>query len=344
MTLRRSIDRVPRDHVVSDPAGRNDPRRAKLRALILAAGGSEPDARDSTDSLQIGVDDGSHLWVLADDHAPDRALGSALLEAAGRDRVGPVVFYDDPATAAVAARRARALDPRPEIRLVDGGSSRPVEPAPVPERSVPSEPPDGFEDLCRGAGVEPLCEHGTWMGEVLGLEVVRMVGGRIEVGVGRFDREAMSLLGAGRPVAEALAAAANQVRAQRRPGAGPHPLATLARERWLRCDLVAAPSQVGATGLVPVDPADRRSGLRYPSPAPAIGPDGRGGTVLVVCTVGVDVAVVPAAADLVLREDPDRVVVVMPPRDVLGPVERAVARLALPATVVGAPGSWEMTA
>jgi hypothetical protein len=191
--------------------------------------------------------------------------------------------------------------------------------------------------------VEPLCEHDTWRGEVLGLEVVRMVGDRMEVGVGRFDREAMSLLDAGRPVAEALIAAANQVRAQRRPGAGTHPLATLARERWLRCDLVAAPSQVGATGLVPVDPADRQSGLRYPSPAPAIGLDGRGGTVLVVCTVGVDVAVVPAAADLVLREDPDRVVVVMPPRDVLDPVDRAVARLARPATVVGVPGSWERT-
>ena len=344
MTPRCAIDRVPRDHVVSEPAGRNDPRRAKLRALILAAGGSQPDAGNSTDSLQIGVDDGSCLWVLADDHAPDRALGSALLEAAGRDRVDLVVFYDDPATAAVAARRARALDPRPEVRLVDSGSSRPVEPAPVSKRSVPSEPPDGFEDLCRGAGVEPLCEHGTWRGEVLGLEVVRVVGGRMEVGVGRFDREAVSLLGADRPVAETLTAAANQVRAQRRPGAGPHPLATLARERWLRCDLVATPSQVGATGLVPVDPPDRRPGLRYPSPAPAIGLDGRGGTVLVVCTVGVDVAVVPAAADLVLRENPDRVVVVMPPRDVLGPVERAVARLARPATVVGVPGSWEMTA
>ena len=60
--------------------------------------------------------------------------------------------------------------------------------------------------------------------------------------------------------------------------------------------------------------------------------------------MGVDVAVVPAAADLVLREDPDRVVVVMPPRDRLGPVERAIARLACPATVVGVPGSWEMTA
>ena len=60
--------------------------------------------------------------------------------------------------------------------------------------------------------------------------------------------------------------------------------------------------------------------------------------------VGVDVAVVPAAADLVLREDPDRVVVAMPPRDVLGPVERAVARLARPAKVVGVPGSWDMPA
>ena len=87
----------------SGPAGHSDPRRTKLRALTLAAGGSEPDAVGLTDSLQVNGDDGSCLWVLADDRAPDRALGSALLEAAGRDCVGLVVFYDDPEAAAVAA-------------------------------------------------------------------------------------------------------------------------------------------------------------------------------------------------------------------------------------------------
>lgn len=327
--------------MVSDPVGRDDLRRAKLRALILSAGGSDPDAGNPTHGSGVGVDDGSRLWVLANDNTPDRSLGSAVLEAAGRDCVGLVVFYDDPLIAAVAARRAQALDPRPEIRLVDRGSSRPVEPAPVPRRPVQSVPPNGFENLCRGVGVEPLHEHGTWRGEVLGLEVVRVVDDRIEVGVGRFDREATSLLGAGLSAVEVLSAAANQVRAHRRPGAGIHPLATLARERWLRCDLMDTPSQVGATDLVPIDPVDRRSGLRHSSSAPAIGTDEQGGTVLVVCTVGVDVAVVPATADLVLRENPDRVVVVLPPRDVLGPVKRAVSWLVPPATVIGVSGSWE---
>ena len=59
-----------------------------------------------------------------------------------------------------------------------------------------------------------------------------------------------------------------------------------------------------------------------------------------VCSVGVDADLVPATADLMLRERPDRVVVVLPPRDVLSPVERAVARLAVPAVVVGVDGTW----
>lgn len=330
--------------MVPNLAGRDDPRRVKLRALVSAAGGPGSDTGEPTEGLQIGVDDGSCLWFLADDQAPERALGSSLLEAAGSGRVNLVVFYDHPAVAAVAARQAQALDPSPQVRLVDGRSSWSVEPAPVSKRSALSEPPDGFETLCQEAGVEPLCEHGVWRGEVLGLEVVRIVRDRMEVGVGRLDREATSLLGAGRPVAETLTAVANQVRAQRCPGADGHPLATLARERWLRHDLMTEPSQVGATALVPVDPADRRSGLRYPSPAPAIGLDGGGRRVLVVCTVGVDIGVVPATADLVLREGPDRVVVAVPPRDVLEPVERAVARLAIPAAVIGVPGSWGTTA
>ncbi len=44
----------------------------------------------------------------------------------------------------------------------------------VPPVDAPP-PPDGFVDLCLGVGVQPLVEHGIWRGEVLGLEVVRVV-------------------------------------------------------------------------------------------------------------------------------------------------------------------------
>ena len=251
------------------------------------------------------------------------------------------MFYDDPDSAAKAARRVQALDPKPEVRLIDGRASRLVDPAPLPKRSVMPEPPDRFEEICYSSGVDPICEHGIWRGEVLGLEVARAVDGEVMVGVGRADQETALLLHPGRPTAEALVEAADHVRAHRHSGAGAHPLATLARERWLRHDLLKESTRVAITDLTPVDPADERFGLRSRSPAPAIGLDGGGRRVLVVCTVGVDTAAVPATADLVLREVPDRVLVAMPPSDILGAVERAVSQLAIPAAVVGVRGSWE---
>jgi len=97
----------------------------------------------------------------------------------------------------------------------------------------------------------------------------------------------------------------------------------------------------GLVDLKPVDPADQRANLRDPAPAPALGTDSDGRRVLVVCSVGVDPQVVSAAAALVLRESPDRVVVALPDRDVLVPVEQALARLRVPVNVVGMVCGWE---
>ena len=327
-----------------DPERRHAIRGIKLRSLVATAIG------DPGDALVADGDhcfDGTRLWVLASDDAPEQALGAAVLRASRYGAAPITVCFDDAEVAGVAARRSAVLRPAPEVLLVDGRSLRHVEPAdPVPPAHVPA-PPDGFDDLCRGVGVEPVVEHGIWRGEVLGLEVVRVVddpdlGEQVQVGVGRFDREAGALLHADQPRGESLAAAADLIRAQRRPGAGAHPLATLCRERWLRCDLIADPSTLGLTDLVAVDPADERPNLRDPAPAPAVGTWPASERVLVVCSVGVDPCVVSAAAELVLRESPDRVVVVLPDRDVLSPVERALARLSVPTSVVGVACSWDV--
>jgi CTP:molybdopterin cytidylyltransferase MocA len=322
-----------------DPEQRAFLLGAKLRALATDLGLSL-----AGDPVALGggaaIVDAGTVVALAGEDAPERALGQALLLAARYDAVRLVLFFDDADAASVAARRAAALDPAPEARVVVGAGSQAADAAAALTRDEPPPVPDGFEDLCRGAGVDPIFEHGIWRGEVFGLEVVRATDAGFETGVGRFDREASALLHGDQPTAESLAAAADQVRTQRREGAGAHPLATLARERWLRHDLLADPGRVGLADLAPVDPAVERGGLRAPAPAPAVGTAPDDERVLVVCSVGVDADLVSATADLVLREQPDRVLVVVPPRDVLPPVERAVARLAVPATIIGIEGSW----
>ena len=341
-----------------DPERRTALRGAKLRALVAEASGAASVPEPDGDHLFDGV----RLWTLASEDQPGSALGAGLLRAGRHGDSTPLtVCFDDADEAALATRRVSALEPSPEVRHVDGRSLTVVAPAAAPD-PAPDTSPDGFavefDDLCRGVGVEPILEHGAWRGEVLGLEVVRVVDGidpmtgepaddgsgippAIEVGVGRFDREAGVLMRAGRSDAEALAAAADLVRAQRRPGAGAHPLASLARERWMRRDLCAAPETVGLVDLTSVDPADERLNLRDPAPAPAVGSDADGSRVLVVCSVGVDPRLVSAVAELVLREEPDRVVVALPARDVMAPVERVMARLRVPTTVVGVTCSWD---
>jgi hypothetical protein len=69
-------------------------------------------------------------------------------------------------------------------------------PAPLPPEAEP------FVELLREAG-EPIVEHGILLGEVLGLEVVRVVvdevGTDLPFGVGKHDREPQRLIHGDRP-------------------------------------------------------------------------------------------------------------------------------------------------
>ena len=176
------------------------------------------------------------------------------------------------------------------------------------------------------AGLEVVTEDGIVRGEVLGLEVCRLVhwpvdvGGdglvHLEAGVGRFDRDATAAMHQGERPAVTLARAVSMVREHRRPGAGAHPMAIMARERWLRAALVQDPSLVGAGELAPVETTVVRDSVRRSSPAAAAGVDGAGRPLLVVCSTGVDLSLVPVAADTRAWRDPSaRLVLVIPARD-----------------------------
>ncbi len=316
---------------------------ARLTSHVRELTGSEPDVEPISVSGGAALidEDADRIVFLASPDRPEEAFGNLLLLAARHQLEEAVVIYDDPSVAAVAARRSAVVDPPPTVQIADGVLLRPVDAAPLPELLQPTEAPLGFIDLCRQAGVDPVQEGGIWRGEVLGLEVVRATPSGIEIGVGRMDREAGVALHGDRPPAENLMSVAEIVRTQRRAGAGSHPLATLVRERWLRHDLITDPSTLRLASLTAVDPAETPAGLRDSVPTAAIGIDISGERVLLVCSVGADPDLVPAVADLVLREDPDRLIVALPARDVLPTVVAAVERLAVRSEVVGLRGGWD---
>jgi hypothetical protein len=79
-------------------------------------------------------------------------------------------------------------------------------------------------------------------------------------------------------------------------------------------------------------PAVTDAPLRTPAPAPAVGTTVEGAPLVVVASTGIDLDLVPAAADVRAREAPEaRLVLAVPPRDA-SPVTRDLAgALRLPA-------------
>jgi hypothetical protein len=110
--------------------------------------------------------------------------------------------------------------------------------------------------------------------------------------VGKHDREASSMMETVRSRDDVIGSVVDVVRAHRRPGAPAHLLNRLARQRWLRAKLRREPELVGARRLGPVEPPLPRANLIDPAPAFAVG-DG----LVVACSVGVDLDLVPTALD-----------------------------------------------
>jgi hypothetical protein len=252
----------------------------------------------------------------------------------------------------VIARRAETLANPPHVWDVRGrGLARaaaaevlPVDPDPADTGSDPRLA--AFRDLLRQHGAEPVFEHGVLRGEVLGLEVARVVGDQLQVGVGRHDRLARAEMYPDQDLGVALDEAVAAVRARRRPGQPRHPANTLARGRWLRSIVCARPELVGARELVAVAPPLPWFDLPEAAAAPACGTSSLAGSpLLVVCSVGVELDLIPTAGDSRLLHQPDaRLVVVVPEGDDV-PVTRALAgALAEPAEVRVVPRGWEALA
>jgi hypothetical protein len=328
-------------------ASRSGLLAAKLRALVAAQLG--PAERVPVDFPGgAGLVAGRQAWLLIDAD-PLKAFGPALVWA-DRQEVAEVHLLVEH-QASILARRASCFREPPSVWQVDGTALELATPAPAAV-AVDAEPAPALAELLVDADLEVLVEDGIVRGEINGLEVARIVHGHtstgvpiddplIEVGVGHADRELTAMLHGGLSPVDQLARVAQIVRAQRRPGAERHPLNQLAPERWLRARLVADPTNIGLARLRPLAPAVARPNLRDRAVAMALGEGPDGEPVVVACSVGIDLDLVPAAADARLAAAPEaRLLLVVPARDDHPVTRQLAARLRDPAEIVPIEGDW----
>jgi hypothetical protein len=339
-----------------DPQRRSALRAAKLAALVAGRWGPDERQRHNVGTAAALVGPGPAGptgWVLADD-AAERALGPALVwaERQGVDELHLVVDGPDGAAGTVARQAALFAAPTPAVWSVEGTSLAQATPTPAPSPAAAPAPPE-LVDLLIDAGLEIVAEAGLVRGEINGLEVARIVHGtttagvpidepQLEVGVGKADRELTAMVHGDLAPVDQLARVAEIVRRHRRPGAPRHPLNQLVPERWLRAILCRNPAIVDAASLRSAPAVRPRTNLTERDIALAVGEaHDDTGPVVVACSVGIALDLVPTAADAREALDPAaRLVLAVPARDDHPGTRRLAARLRRPAAVVPVPGDW----
>ncbi|HKY68624.1 MAG TPA: hypothetical protein VJM49_19720, partial [Acidimicrobiales bacterium] len=292
-------------------AALNGAKLAGLVAHTWGPGERERGAIGATATL-VETPDGAPAddrrgWVLPDGPLA-RALGPALVWADRRDVADLHLLADPgPDAAGALARQAALFDPGPTVWAIEGTTVVAAGPAPPVER-LPAAAPTELVDLLIDAGLEIVVEGGMVRGEVNGLEVARIVDRhttagepidepQLEVGVGKADRELTAMVHGGLPATEQLARVTEIVRGHRRPGAPRHPLNQLVPDRWLRAVLCRDPGLIGLRTLRPGEGARPRPNLAERDVALAVGEDATGDPVVVACSVGIALDLVPTAAD-----------------------------------------------
>jgi hypothetical protein len=321
------------------------PRRPALLAMKLEAlvrerfGAADVEPAPFPGGAAL-VRDGE-AWILVEDD-PARALGGAFVWSARRG-AARVHLITEEATGLL-ARRAGFFDLELPVSVwrAAGRTIEAAEPEPRSTAQAIPEAVAALRPVIEQAGIDAVEEHGVLAGEVAGLEVCRAVvdddgRGRLDVGLGAHDREAFALVhGRNSPVGPALADVAGVVASHRRPGAAPHALNRLARERYLRWQLCRQPARLGLTALDIAPPPVPRTNVKQPVPCVAVGVAGDGEPVVVVCSAGVDLDLVPFAADArdALALDGSRLLLAVPPGDDQPSTRLLAGRLLEPADVV----------
>lgn len=315
-------------------------RRSRLNGIKLRALVGDELGRSTGDAEEFApgaaLRDGDDGWVYLDERPAGR-LGAAIAWAVRAGVARLHVIAED--GTGVLARRADEFELPITVWVAEGRSLRRATPDELPASASAPEAHEAFRPLIVEGGAQPVVEHGVLAGEVRGLEVCRVVeeastgAVRLEVGVGAHDREAFQMLHGDVPAVASLARVVEVVAQHRSPEGPPHPLKSLGAERLIRWRLEQQPELVGASVLAPTPPPIPRPNLKDPTPCVAVGIGFDGERVVVVCSSGVDLDLVPYAADarLALGEpgvgESTRLVLALPSRDRIGLVGEIADRL-----------------
>jgi len=287
-------------------------------------------------------------WVLADGDA-SRSLGPALSWAVRQSATSLNLIADS--DLGLLARRAGSFRFPISVWFPQDRDLLPAIAMPLPDLPRPSPEHLDLRSMIEEAGATVNVEHGVVFGEVCGLEVCRVVdhptvgyfaelgdvssgsalldavgppgglerrqyeGVQLEVGVGANDREAFQLLHGDIPTVEALRGVVEVVEMHRAAVARQHPLNRLGQERFLRWRLEQEPELIGMSELVPAEPPVARPNLKDPVPCVARAESDER-VAMVVCSTGIDLDLIPFAADVQEMYD-NRVIVVTPERDLV---------------------------
>lgn len=328
----------------------------KLRALLrdhFSREGDDPSSElsgaDITralegDPVDIGIgaalEIAGQAWVLVEERH-ERSLGIGL---AWMQRVGAGALHVlTEQSAGDIARRATSFALDITVWEVRDRALVSAQPRVLGVEPEPQAAHLEFGSVILDSGADVVIEHGIVSGEVLGLEVCRVVDdpvtgrSRLEVGVGVHDREAFALMHGDTPTADSLRRIVDVVRRHRQPGADPHPLNRLAAERALRHRIVAEPERIDARHLRPVSSPTPRANVKDAVPCAAIGETANGENLIAVFSTGIDLDVVPTSADIRSWHGvPDaQLVIVVPERDASPVTHRLARALREPAMLVG---------
>jgi len=323
-----------------DPDRRSRLLGLKLTALVADHLGAPGDVTVGSWPPGAALVRDGVAWILVDDEV-QRGLGRALAWARQQGAHATHVLAER--ETGLLARRATYFTSAANVWHVEGRQLIEAVPEPFLQSAPIDEELLALRDLIVEGGAVPVEEHGVLVGEVEGLEVCRAVRDeytgacRLEVGVGAHDREAFLLMHGDIPTATSLRRVVEVVAAVRGPGADPHPLNRLGAERGLRARVVRDPALVGAVLLAPASPPVPRVNLKDPVPCVAAGETEAGDPVVVVCSTGIDLDVVPFAADARAALGPAdaRLVIAVPARDAVKVTLALAAALTHPAEVIG---------